>query len=204
MAGSRWLGHGPLAKCVKLRVAHAPGIPGMFSLPPRVSDPDLHHGTCVAHVPWCMPGSLTSRSLWSQLRGKRSLHSRRMRNPQFDISSKRPIDQNIKAKHHQTKMNLKMLPQRCGHISSATTCYYGEDYLYAHEKHRCHIKGSLMEMGEVFLHAVWFVLPIYLQRKWVCVIPTLIFLWAFHFVVDLRALSMFVTVVTLELGNTCS
>ena len=25
---------------------------------PLVSDPDMHHGTCVTHVPWCMPGSL--------------------------------------------------------------------------------------------------------------------------------------------------
>ena len=25
----------------------------------RVSDPSLHHGTCVTHVPWCMSGSLT-------------------------------------------------------------------------------------------------------------------------------------------------
>ena len=24
-----------------------------------VSDPDMHHGTCVTHVPWCMSGSLT-------------------------------------------------------------------------------------------------------------------------------------------------
>ena len=23
-----------------------------------VSDPGMHHGTCVTHVPWCMPGSL--------------------------------------------------------------------------------------------------------------------------------------------------
>ena len=54
--------HGPLARYVKLRVAHAPG---MFSPPPRVSDPDMHHGTYVAHVPWCMPGSLTSGFLES-------------------------------------------------------------------------------------------------------------------------------------------
>ena len=27
---------------------------------PRVSDSDMHQGTCVTHVPWCMPGSLTS------------------------------------------------------------------------------------------------------------------------------------------------
>ena len=37
----------------------APEMPGTFSPPPRVSDPDMHHGTCVTHVPWCMPASLT-------------------------------------------------------------------------------------------------------------------------------------------------
>ena len=26
---------------------------------PLFSDPDMHHGTCVTHVPWCMSGSLT-------------------------------------------------------------------------------------------------------------------------------------------------
>ena len=26
---------------------------------PLVSDPGMHHGTCVSHVPWCMSGSLT-------------------------------------------------------------------------------------------------------------------------------------------------
>ena len=26
---------------------------------PLVSDPDIHHGTCVTHVSWCMSGSLT-------------------------------------------------------------------------------------------------------------------------------------------------
>ena len=45
-------------------VVHAPGMPGTFSPPPRVSYPDMHHGTCVVHVPWCIPGSLTSGFLW--------------------------------------------------------------------------------------------------------------------------------------------
>ena len=67
------------------------GVPGTFSPPPRVSDPDMHHGTCVTHVPWCMPGSLTSGFLWSRWWGKRSRHSRRMRKPQFYVSGKRPI-----------------------------------------------------------------------------------------------------------------
>ena len=26
---------------------------------PRVSNPDMHHGTCVTHVPWCISRSLT-------------------------------------------------------------------------------------------------------------------------------------------------
>ena len=30
----------------------------------QVSDPNMHHGTCVTHVPWFMPGSLTSGFLW--------------------------------------------------------------------------------------------------------------------------------------------
>ena len=87
----RGLCHGPLARYVKLRVAHEPGIPGTFSPPPRVSDPDMHHGTCATHVPWCMPGSLTSGLLWSWWRRKRSRHSRRIRNPQFYVSGKRPL-----------------------------------------------------------------------------------------------------------------
>ena len=84
-------GNGPLAKYVKLRVAHAPGMPGMFSPPPRVGGPDMHHGPCVTHVPWCMPGSLISGIRWYRLRGKRSWRSRRMRKPQFSVSGKRPM-----------------------------------------------------------------------------------------------------------------
>ena len=30
-----------------------------FKRKPLVSDPGMHHGTCVTHVPWCMSGSLT-------------------------------------------------------------------------------------------------------------------------------------------------
>ena len=52
---------GPLTRYVKLRVAHALGMPETFSPPrlqrkPLVHEPGLHHGTCVT---WCMSGSLT-------------------------------------------------------------------------------------------------------------------------------------------------
>ena len=62
--------HGPLAWYVKLWVAHAPGMPGTFSPPLWVSDPDMHHGTCVTHVTRCMPGSLTSVFLLKSVAGK--------------------------------------------------------------------------------------------------------------------------------------
>ena len=72
-------------------VAHAPGMPGTFTPLPRISNPDMHHGTYVTHVPWCMSGSLTSGFLWSRWREKYSQHSWRMRNSQFYVFGKRPI-----------------------------------------------------------------------------------------------------------------
>ena len=88
----RILLHGVLDIYVKSRVVHAAGMPGTTSPPPRIRDPAVHHGTCVTHVPWCMPGSLPSGFLWSWWWGKRSMHFRRMRNPQFFVSGKRPMN----------------------------------------------------------------------------------------------------------------
>ena len=82
-----WHYHGPLARYATLWVMQALGMLGTFSLLPRVSNPDMHHDTCVTHV----PGSLTSGFLWIQWWGKCSRHHRRIRNPQFYVSGKRPI-----------------------------------------------------------------------------------------------------------------
>ena len=91
----KWLSyrpwHGHLARYITFRVAHAPGMPGMFSPPLRVIDPDTHYGTCVMHVAWCMSWSLTSGFLWSQWQGRRSRHSQRMCNPQIYLAGKRPV-----------------------------------------------------------------------------------------------------------------
>ena len=76
--------HGPLARYVKFRAARAPGIKGTFFPPPRVSDPDMYHGTCVM---------LTRGYLSSRWRGNRSRHIRRMCNLQFYVSGRRPITQ---------------------------------------------------------------------------------------------------------------
>ena len=83
--------NGPLARYVELRVVRGPGMPVKFAPPPRVSDPDIHHGTCVTHVSWCLPESLNSDFLWSSVAGKTFPVFRRMRNPQFCVSGKRPI-----------------------------------------------------------------------------------------------------------------
>ena len=48
---------------------------------PLASDPGMHHVTCVTHVGIAKP----------RWRGKRSRHSRRMRNPQFCVSDKRTM-----------------------------------------------------------------------------------------------------------------
>ena len=83
--------NGLLTRYEKLWVVHAPGMWGTFTPPPRVCDPDMHHGSCVTHVPWCMPGSLTSSFLWSRWRG----NVPGMRNPQFCVSGKGLIGQDI-------------------------------------------------------------------------------------------------------------
>ena len=47
----RWSSfHGSLARYVTLRVVHASGMPGTFSTPLRVGDPDMYHGTCITQV----------------------------------------------------------------------------------------------------------------------------------------------------------
>ena len=51
-----------------------------------VSDPGMHHGTCVTHVPWRMSGSVARGG-----GGKCSRHSRRMLNTQFYAPGKRPM-----------------------------------------------------------------------------------------------------------------
>ena len=104
-----------IPRYVKLRVSHAPGMPGTFPLPPQVSDPGMHDGTCVTHVPWCMQGSLSGTFLcrwW----GIRSLHSRLMRNPQFYISGKRPM-RNSSPRH--------FVRSKC--LSMPTTKFYHND-----------------------------------------------------------------------------
>ena len=96
--------HGPHTRYVKLWVAHAPGILGTLSPTSQISNPDMHHGTYVTHVPWCMSGSLTSGFLWSRWRGKCSRHFRCMCNPQFYVFVKRPMGR---------RYVLKCASQRC-------------------------------------------------------------------------------------------
>ena len=80
-------------------IAHTPRIPGTLSPRPQVSDPEMHHGTWVTHVPWYIAVSLTSGFLWSWWRMKRSRHYRRMHNPQICLSLKRPMGLLLTCQH---------------------------------------------------------------------------------------------------------
>ena len=90
MDSFRSLCNGPLARCVKLWVAHAPEMPGTFfphhrlQRKPLVNDPGMHHGTCV--TPWCMSGSLTCGG------GKTFPEFPAHAHPQFYVSGKSPIE----------------------------------------------------------------------------------------------------------------
>ena len=136
--------HGPLAKYANLRVAHAPGMPGTFSPPPRVSDPDMHHGTCVMHVPGCMLRSLTSGFLWRLWRGKRSRHSRRMRNPQFYLCGKRPIGDHSEL---EVSTSWKRFPR---------------DWLLVTVMHRSRIRYHCFWIQLILLHSKHFIIISYL------------------------------------------
>ena len=81
----------PLVRYVKSWVAHVPGMPGTFSPPPTSKETDswrlryasrhVRDARAVMHVGVANP----------RVRGKRSRHSRPMRNPQFYVSGKRPM-----------------------------------------------------------------------------------------------------------------
>ena len=104
-----WVKYGPLTRFAKLRGAHAHRL----QRKPLVSDPGMHHGTCVMHVPWCMSGSLTRR--W---REKRSRHSRHMSNPQFYVSGKRPLRNKSSIGLHNTWSVSKRGQYLCGGIAN--------------------------------------------------------------------------------------
>ena len=110
--------HGPFIRYVKVRVAHVPRMPGKFSPPPQVSDPDMHDDTCVTHVPWYMTGALTGGFLWSWWRGKRSRHSRCMHNQQFYVSGKRPMPDEYIPVFHGRQISA---PSRYGEMGGL--CY---------------------------------------------------------------------------------
>ena len=54
---------------------------------PLVSDPGMHHGSFVTHVPWCMSGSLTRCGR----ENVPSIAGECMHNLQFYVSGKRPV-----------------------------------------------------------------------------------------------------------------
>ena len=123
--------HGPLARYVKITVCACAG--NVFP-PPRVSNPDMHHGACVTHVPWCTPGSLTTGVLWIRWRGKRFRHNRRMRRPQFYLSGKRPMERILQCDAVTTRLlsprSLQEIHHRWCMICPSLQCSMWHHILY--------------------------------------------------------------------------
>ena len=136
------LSNRPLARYVQLRVAHALGMPGTFSPPSRVSDPNMHHGTCVTHVPWCMPGSLSSGFIWSRWRGKRSQHSRCIRTPQFYASGKRPMAIMLKTEQCLWNVNFITVLSRYFWQSTCINKTGNKHYIW-HKSNQKHLKHNV-------------------------------------------------------------
>ena len=95
--------NGPLTRYVKLRVVHAPGMPGTFSLPPTsmetASKRSRHASRHVRHAPVVMHVGIANPRRW----GKRSRHTQRMRNPQFYVSGKRSMQSGFCMKNRNIK-----------------------------------------------------------------------------------------------------
>ena len=97
------LPHGPLARYVKLCVAHAPGMPGTFSPPPTSKEPSSwrsrHASWHVRHARAVMHVGIANLRSWR----KHSQYSRRFRNPQCYAAGKRPIgDTDLFTSHKQS------------------------------------------------------------------------------------------------------
>ena len=112
---------GSLARYVKLRVAHAPGMPGTLAAT------DFKGNRYLA-----IPACITARASHAW-RGKRSRHSRCMRKPQFSVSSKGPWLGNIVACLGLTATPWsKLFMNYYYHLSTLqyamTNCYFTSDH----------------------------------------------------------------------------
>ena len=87
-----------------------------------VSDPGMHHGTCVTHVLWCMSGSVARGG-----GGNRSRHSQRMRNTQFYVSGKWPMEKNYR--WHQSMDATSDTNRNCQCVFGDMECVYDDKAL---------------------------------------------------------------------------
>ena len=85
------IANGSLTRYAKLRVTHAPGMPGTFYPPPTLKETagyrSRHASRHVHHARAVMRAGIAN----PRWRVKRSRHSRRMHNPQFSLFGKRPM-----------------------------------------------------------------------------------------------------------------
>ena len=143
---------GSLTRHVKLRIAHARECRERFprhrlQKKPLVSDPSMHHGTCITHMPWCMSGSLARAVAW-----KRSRHSRRMRSPQLYESSKIPMGSTLKIRASKSLESLEVDIIR---PSKRTTVYMFYNGLILQQKSWVKIICKMWDANFICLQNRW-------------------------------------------------
>ena len=127
--------YGPLSRYIKSRVAHAPGMPGTFSPPPWVSDPDMHHCTFDAQVNKKPSRTLPiwSKANWDMLKEK----SRTFCSDFLASHGTRDIHQNWEAFNNHMQDLRKSIP------SKKTSSRYNLPWLSSDVKRMCRKKRRL-------------------------------------------------------------
>ena len=77
---------------------------------------------CMAHVAWCMPGSLTCGFLWSRRREKSFRHSRHLHSPQLYVSGKRHMG--------RSAVSVSSTTVRCPHGALRLTDYFPQEIIH--------------------------------------------------------------------------
>ena len=85
---------------------------------PLVRDPDMHHGTCVTHVPWCKSGSLT-RGGGENVPGIPGACA-----PRTIISGKKPMNKTGHIHLYTTKHRYEIKFNICCQSSNLVYCIY--------------------------------------------------------------------------------
>ena len=142
--------------------------------------------TCVTHLPRCMPWSLTTGFLRSRWQGKRSRHSRCMRDPEFYASGKRPVELSS-----SVVRKFVVVPSvSCRSSVTRIISYLG---MKSWDLHVCDRASTITHVDHVKKSNPWY------NKIWLCLNVTI---WSSQFFFQL--LSFIIVIISKYLGKNCA